>query len=158
MLLKTEAPQYYFEAQCTREEGRKGMLTTNAVKDSIKVATPPEFAGGVAGIWSPEQLFLGSLSSCTMATFLAIAEKRKLLVTGFECKATGLVQLVDGRLEFTIINLYPKVFVQKEEDIALANEVLLKTFRHCIIANSIKAKLVHHGEVLQDKVLEGKSC
>ena len=101
----------------------------------------------------PEQLFLGALSGCMMATYLAIARKRNLNVTSFDCNAVGLVQLVEEHLEFNSIELYPKIHVENESDISIAKEVLLKTYKHCIIANSIKTPIIHHGEVLLDKVL-----
>jgi organic hydroperoxide reductase OsmC/OhrA len=150
-MLKTEKHQYFFEVQLNWQEGRKGILTANDVKDTIKVATPPEFAGGVPDMWSPEHLFLSSLSSCFMTTYLAIAEKRRFVIAHFECNAIGQINLVEGHLEFTVVNLFPKIFVQKEEDIAVANDILVKTYKHCIIANSIKPQLIHHGEVLVDK-------
>ena len=150
-MLKTEKYQYFFEVQLNWQEGRKGILTANDVKDTIKVATPPEFAGGVPDMWSPEHLFLSALSSCFMTTYLAIAEKRKFAIADFECNAIGQINLVDGHLEFTVVNLFPKIFVQKEEDIAVANDILTKTYKHCIIANSIKPHLIHHGEVVVDK-------
>ncbi len=148
MILKTDKHQYYFDVQLNWQEGRKGILTANDVKDTIKVATPPEFAGGVPDMWSPEHIFLGSLSSCFMTTYLAIAEKRKLVISQFECNAIGQIALVDGHLEFITINLFPKIFVENADNVAIANEVLLKTYKHCIIANSIKPHLIHHGEVL----------
>ena len=86
-----------------------------------------------------------------MTTYLAIAEKKRLTVCNFTCNAIGQIQLVEGHLEFTTVDLFPKVYVENEADIPAANEVLLKTYKHCIIANSVKALLVHHGEVLIDK-------
>ena len=151
MISKTDKHQYYFEVQLDWKEGRKGLLTASDVKGSIEVATPPEFSGGVPDIWSPEHLFLSSLSSCLMTTYLAIAEKKRLTVCNFTCNAIGQIQLVEGHLEFTTVDLFPKVYVENEADIPAANEVLLKTYKHCIIANSVKALLVHHGEVLIDK-------
>lgn len=151
MTAKTDKHQYFFEVQLNRTEGRKGILAANDVKGSIEVATPPEFTGGVPDMWSPEHLFLGAVSSCLMTTYLAIAEKSRLAIMHFECNAIGQLQLVEGHLEFTVINLFPKIYVEKESEIAVGNEVLLKTYRHCIIANSIKPHLVHHGEVLLKK-------
>lgn len=148
MILKTEKHRYYFEVQLNHKEGRTGILSAKDVHDSIEVATPPEFAGGVPGKWSPEHLFLSSLSGCLMTTFLAIAEKKRLLVCDFTCSSIGQVRLYEGHLEFTTIDLYPKVHVYAETDRELANEVLLKTYKHCIIANSIRSLLVHHGEVV----------
>ncbi|MBK7433557.1 MAG: OsmC family protein [Chitinophagaceae bacterium] len=148
MLSKTEKHQYFFEVSLKRESGRKGLISAKDLEEKIEVATPPEFAGGMAGYWSPEQLFLGALSSCLMTTFLAIADKARLAVLDFTCTAIGQVQLVEGHLEFTVINLFPKITMEQEADIAVGNEVLLKTYKHCIIANSVKALLVHHGEVV----------
>ncbi|MGF2414002.1 OsmC family protein [Ferruginibacter sp.] len=151
MIAKTAKHQYYFEVQLNWQEGRKGILTANDVKDTIKVATPPEFTGGVPDMWSPEHLFLSALSSCFMTTYLSIAEKRRLTLSHFECSAIGQVTLVEGHLEFTTINLFPKIFVAAQTAVAIANEVLMKAYQHCIIANSIKPHLIHHGEVLVDK-------
>jgi len=148
MIRKAEKNQYWFEADIKWMQGSKGELIGKSGSENIRFATPPEFPGGIDGVWSPEQLFLGSLNSCMMTTCMAIAAKKNLVIANFECNAIGLVQLVEGHLEFTSIELFPKVFVSKEEDFSLANDVLLKTYKHCIIANSIKTWLVHHGEVL----------
>lgn len=151
MISKTEAHQYYFEVLLNRKEGRIGTLSAKDVKGTIEVATPPEFAGGVPDIWTPEHLFLSSLCGCLMTTFLAIADKKHLTVCDFECSSIGQVRLYEGHLEFTTIDLFPKIYVETEADIPVANEILLKTYKHCIIANSIKPLLVHHGEVLLSK-------
>lgn len=151
MISKTEEHQYYFEVQLNHKEGRIGTLSAKDVKGTIEVATPPEFSGGVPDKWSPEHLFLSSLSGCLMTTFLAIADKKRLHVCDFECNCIGQVRLYEGHLEFATIDLFPKIYVETEADIPLANETLLKTYKHCIIANSIKPLLVHHGEVLLSK-------
>lgn len=137
-----------FSVSLNRTIGRSGRLSAPELVNTIEVATPPAFEGGVPGIWSPEHLFLGALSSCLMTTYLAIAAKRRLAVHDFSCKASGQVQLQAGVLEFTSVDLYPTVYVESESDVALANEVLLKAYKHCIVANSVKSMLVHHGKVL----------
>jgi organic hydroperoxide reductase OsmC/OhrA len=151
MIAKTDKHQYYFEVQLHWQEGRKGILTASDVKDTIKVATPPEFSGGVPDMWSPEHLFLSSLSSSFMTTYLALAEKSNLTVTHYECNVIGQIALVEGHLEFTSINLFPKIYVATTEEIVKGNEVLMKAYKHCIVANSIKPHLVHHGAVLIEK-------
>lgn len=150
MIAKTAKHQYYFEVQLNWQEDHKGILTANDVKDTIRVATPPEFKDGVPDMWSPEHLFLSALSSSFMTTYLAFAGKAGLSISHFECNAIGQVQVMKGHLEFTIINLFPKIFVINENDIPLANDVLMRSYKHSIIANSIKTHLVHHGEVLVD--------
>ena len=98
MITKTAKHQYYFEVQLNWQTGRQCIVTANDVRDAIKVATPPEFSGGVPDLWSPEHLFLSSLSSSFMTTYLAIAEQQQLTIAHFECSAIGQINLAAGHL------------------------------------------------------------
>lgn len=151
MISKTDKHQYFFEVELNHTEGRKGMLTAKDVKGSIEIATAPEFKGGVPDIWTPEHLFLGALSSGYMTTYLAIAEKRNLKVCHMTCGSIGQINLYEAHLEFTTINLYPKVYIQTDADIVIAKEILHSAYNHCIVANSVKPLLINHGEVLIDE-------
>ena len=151
MIAKTDKHQYYFEVQLHWQKGHRGIMTAPDVKDTIKVATPPEFAGGVPDMWSPEHLFLSALSSSFMTTYLALADKNQLTISHYECNVIGQIALVEGHLEFISINLFPKIYVAAADEMVKANEVLMKAYKHCIVANSIKPHLVHHGAVLVDK-------
>jgi len=148
MITKTDKHQYFFEVALSYTEGRKGILSAKDVKGSIEIATAPEFKGGVPDVWTPEHLFLGALSSGYMTAYLGIAEKRNLKVCDITCDSIEQINLYESHLEFTTINLYPKVFVETEADIAPANEILLSAYMHCIVANSVKPLLINHGEVL----------
>ena len=53
---------------------RAGMLESND-KPELRVSSPPEFHGE-SGIWTPEDLYVGAINTCTMSTFLAYAEKK----------------------------------------------------------------------------------
>lgn len=92
-----------------------------------------------------------------MTTYLALADKAALTISHYECNVIGQVALVDGHLEFQTINLFPKIYVPVSDDMVKANEVLMKAYKHCIVANSIKPHLVQHGAVLIDKQHEEKS-
>lgn len=153
MITKTDKHQYFFEVNLKRKAGRKGTLTAKNVKAEIEIATAPVFKGGVPDTWTPEQLFLGALSSGYLTTYLAISEKKNLQVKDITCGAIGQVNLYENHLEFTTINLYPKVYIESEDDVALANEILLNAYMHCITANSVKALLINHGEVVVQKQL-----
>jgi len=151
MISKTDKHQYFFEVSLNRTEGQKGMLTAKDVKGSIEIATAPEFIGGLPDIWTPEHLFLGALCSGYLTTYLAIAEKRNLKVIDISCSSIGQINLYEHHLEFTTINLYPKIYIENDEDIELADEILLSTYMHCIIANSVKSLLINHGEAIVKK-------
>ncbi|MDZ7805566.1 MAG: hypothetical protein U5K71_00450 [Gracilimonas sp.] len=48
--------EHTYDVDLKWKEGRIGELKSYKLNDSINVATPPEFPGGVEGIWSPEHL------------------------------------------------------------------------------------------------------
>ncbi len=73
---------HYYTTKVEWKEGRIGELTVPTFPN-ITVATPPEFTGGVSGIWSPEHLFVSSANICLMTTFLAIAENSKFNFKSF---------------------------------------------------------------------------
>ena len=151
MITKTDKHQYFFEVELSLTEGRKGILTAKDVQGLIEIGTAPEFRGGIPDIWTPEHLFLGALSSGYLTTYMAIAEKRNLKVKHITCGSIGQINLYESHLEFTSINLYPKIYIESENDIAAANEILLSAYMHCIIANSVKPLLINHGEVIVNK-------
>lgn len=129
---------------------KSGTVSLLLSKKEILVSTPPEF-GGPEGDWSSEQLFLGSITSCYMITYLVFVDKMKIKHTGFECTATGQVELVDGKYKFTFVHLYPKAFVGNNPDVEKARIALEKAKKYCLISNSINAEIVHHPEVVMAK-------
>lgn len=82
-----------------------------------------------------------------MSTYLGFVNKMKIDNTGFECSATGQVELVDGKYKFTYIHLYPKAFVSNNADVEKAEIALEKTKKYCLISNSLNAEILQHPEV-----------
>ena len=127
--------------------GDKLGIVSSASLKSFSVSAPPEF-GGPDGEWSPEHLFLSSITSCFMSTYLVFVNKMKIENTGFECTATGQVEIVDGKYKFTYIHIYPKAFVSNDADVERAKVALEKTKKYCLISNSVNAEIVQHPEVV----------
>lgn len=145
MSLKNNKP-IIFSADVHWSGEKSGMVSSPSAKGSLFVSTSPEF-GGPEGNWSAEHLFLSSITSCFMSTYLGFIDKLKIVHTGFECTATGQVELVDGKYKFTYIHLYPKAFVGNSADIEKAQVALEKAKKYCLISNSISAEIVLHAEV-----------
>ena len=127
--------------------GDKVAIVGSSSLKTIAVSTSPEF-GGADGEWSPEHLFLSSITSCFMSTYLVFVNKMKIENTGFECAATGQVEMVDGKYKFTYIHIYPKAFVGNDIDVERARVALEKTKKYCLISNSVNAEIVQHPEVV----------
>jgi len=133
---------HYYEVDLNWNEARKGTLTSPALHQSIEVATPPEFQGGMPGIWSPEHLLVAAANSCLMTTFLAMAANSKLFFPSFSSSAVGKLEKVDGKFMITEIVIKPMVEVESEADTEKAVRLLNKAEANCLISNSIKAKII----------------
>ena len=68
----------------------------------IGVAPPEDFPFGDAAAWSPEHLFLASLSSCTLLAFLAHAANGEIDVASYTADVSGTItrRKSDGRYAF----------------------------------------------------------
>ena len=129
-------------------EGRIGSIHSPELNEKITVATPPEFEGGVPGIWSPEHLFTASVVSCFMTTFLAIASFSKLEFEAFDCEAKGILDKVDGKFMMTEVELRPKLVLSAYSKMERAQRILEKAEANCLISNSVKAKVSLKPEIV----------
>jgi len=132
---------HYYETNLEWETGRQGVLSAPGL-DEITVATPPEFKGGVAGLWSPEHLFVAAANVCLMTTFLAIAENSKLDYASYKSSGKGKLEKVDGVVSITEIELSPEIIVKEEKDIERASRIIEKAEHHCLISNSMRTKII----------------
>ncbi|PKQ45273.1 OsmC family protein [Confluentibacter flavum] len=136
---------HYYNVDINWEHTRKGMLCSPELNKKngvcIEVATPPEFAKGISGIWTPEHLFVAAVSGCLMTTFLAIAENSTLEFTSFCCQAKGTLEMIEGQLMISEILLKPTVVIHNEAYRDKAIRVIKKAENACLIAHSIKSKI-----------------
>ena len=139
---------HFYNVDINWENSRKGLLCSPELNKEnsvcIEVATPPEFPKGIAGIWSPEHLFVAALSGCLMTTFLAIAENSTLEFESFSCKAKGKLEMVDGKLMMSEVLLNPTVVIHDEQYTNKAIRILKKAEDACLISHSVKSKITMH--------------
>jgi organic hydroperoxide reductase OsmC/OhrA len=89
-------------------EWRGGQLTSALApgKPALEVATPPEFKGGIEGMWSPEELLVAAAGSCYAVTLVAIAARWELPLRELRVRGTGHVEpRRDHRFGFVAIDL-----------------------------------------------------
>lgn len=138
---------HYYPVTLNWTNNRQGTLSVPTLPDTITVATPPEFAGGIPGIWSPEHLFVAAVSSCLMTTFLAIAANLRLEYTGFSCAATGKLEQENGKYRITEVELKPVVTVADASQAERAQRVLQKAEQYCLISNSVNSTVTMVPEI-----------
>src|SRR6516225_7749013 len=66
---------FHFRAKTTWSAARRAVLSAPG-KPNVVVGSPPEFRGEPAH-WAPEELLVASLNTCTMLTFITLAQARR---------------------------------------------------------------------------------
>lgn len=132
---------HYYNVDLKWVADRKGIINSPELNEEIEVATPPQFAKGIEGIWSPEHLLTAAVNSCFMTTFLAIAENSRLEFSHFECDAKGKLEQIEGKFLMTEVLLNASLKVNNEADKEKAERILQKSEAACLISNSIKSKV-----------------
>jgi peroxiredoxin-like protein len=132
----------FYQVNLEWNKNRIGEVSSPILNQKIQVATPPQFPGGVEGIWSPEHLFTAAVNSCFMTTFLSIAEKSKLSFTSFKCEAKGKLELVEKSLKMTEVELFTILKIENENDKDKAIKILEKSEQACLISNSIMSNVI----------------
>jgi peroxiredoxin-like protein len=127
--------------------GARNARMTSEGKPDLQVSSPPEF-NGEAGRWTPEDMFVAALNNCTMATFLAFAERKGLPLTAYSCDAEGVLEFAEGSYRFTQVMLKARVSVKSSEYIESAKALMESAHKKCLIANSIRSEVLIDMEVL----------
>jgi organic hydroperoxide reductase OsmC/OhrA len=86
----------------------EGKLTVASVpgKEELRVATPPEFEGGIEGVWSPEDLFVGAVATCYTVTLVSMTRRRNVPLRALQVRSSGdVTQRPDGRYGFVSVDL-----------------------------------------------------
>ena len=138
---------YHYNVNLNWESDRKGLMSSPVLQSTIEVATPPEFAKGIEGIWSPEHLLVAAVNSCLMTTFLAVAENSKFNFVNFESNADGKLEKIAGRYMISEVLLSPVLTIASEADRERAVRILEKSEAACLISNSVKSKIVFQPQV-----------
>jgi organic hydroperoxide reductase OsmC/OhrA len=147
----TNHPPYFYHTEIEWAQARRGNLRAPGLP-ALEVATPPEFKGH-EGIWTPEHLFVASVNSCFVTTFLAVAELSGLEFTSFVCYARGRLEQEEGRgYHIAEIILWPKLIIRHERDAERAARLLEKADQRCLISNSIRTTVTLEPEITSEAI------
>jgi organic hydroperoxide reductase OsmC/OhrA len=116
-------------------QGTKADLRAHRVElagETLLGSTMPE-NGGDPDRADPEQLFVGSLSSCHMLWFIALARGRRLRVTAYADDPVGTLE--DGR--FARVVLAPQVEFEEDPGAAVLAELHHEAHERCYLAASV---------------------
>lgn len=121
--------------------GKRSGTMRSPSKPDMRVSSPPEFKGE-PGVWTPEDLFVSALESCTMATFLAYSDRSGIPLVSYRSEAEGLLEMVERQLVFTKVVVRPVIVVAEAGAVPGAREAIHKAHQRCLVANSVRCTVL----------------
>ena len=148
--MPTQTKTFQYTVSLDRARGREGRVSAGE-RPSIHTAPPGDFPAGDDTRWSPEHLYLGSLQTCTMLSFLAHAEHNGVPVRGYTAQIEGTVmrRAEDGRYAFVLIRHKPRVVVPVGQRDA-ARAIVGKAERDCFISASTNAEIQVDWDIVEE--------
>ncbi len=110
-------------------------------------SAPPDVQGH-AGVLTPEDAFVAAANTCIMMMFLWAAERYKLNLLSYECRAEGKKRIELDRTEtFTQLCLRPIVKIDGGSEEAATVEArvhraLESARKYSLVANSVKSEII----------------
>jgi len=131
---------YYYRVEGIKGEGKSAVLKEDGLTP-LDTSAPPEF-GGIAGKWTPEHLFVASVVSCYIMTFISVAAAMRIEFEEMKCEGIGTLKPTEGtKMEFVEVILKPTVVVRSEQLKEKTLKAIKVTHDHCLVARSLKSEV-----------------
>ena len=116
-------------------------------KPDLPGSADPIFRGD-SNVYNPEDLFVASLSSCHLLSYLALCARSKINVIAYEDDASGtMVMRPDGGGKFESVTLRPSVTLAPGSDEKKAFELHETAHDMCFIAASVSIPVLHEPRI-----------
>ncbi len=126
----------------------------------MEFSAPPD-AHGYADVLTPEDAFVAAVNTCIMMMFIWSAERFKLGLVSYECRAEGTKLIELDRTEtFTEVKLNARMVIRADaagQGVVLkrTRQALQSAVKYSLVANSIKSKLTIEPAI--DVITDGSS-
>ncbi len=117
-------------------------------RPALEVSAAPQYKGDPTKL-NPEELFLASLMSCQMLTYLALATRAGVPVFAYEDRAEATLTIADRRMRITEVVLHPRVTVGAAADENEARALVDAAHEGCFIANSVSCAVRAEPEIVR---------
>lgn len=113
-------------------------------KPILNVSAAKAFKGDPE-LYNPEDLFLSSLVSCHMMSYLYVCSQNGIEVLEYSDNAEATLEVFpDGSGRFVTVTLNPKVTITNPNKIQMALDLHQKANQLCFIANSCNFPVLHN--------------
>jgi organic hydroperoxide reductase OsmC/OhrA len=126
-------------------------------------SAPPD-AQGHPGVLTPEDAFVAAANSCIMMMFIWAAERFKLNLVSYQCRAEGTKLVELDRTEiFTHLHFWPVIQIDAgDEDPAVVEvrtrRALQSAQKYSLVANSVKSEIIIEPNIIVLKKKEISLC
>jgi organic hydroperoxide reductase OsmC/OhrA len=110
-------------------------------------SAPPD-AQGHQGVLTPEDAFVAAANTCIMLMFLWAAERFKINLISYECRAEGTKRVELDRTEiFTHLRFWPVIRIASDgEELSViearTRRALQSAQKYSLVANSVKSEII----------------
>jgi organic hydroperoxide reductase OsmC/OhrA len=126
-------------------------------------SAPPD-AQGHPGVLTPEDAFVAAANSCIMMMFLWAAERYKLNLLSYQCRAEGTKLVELDRTEiFTHLRFWPVIQIEAgDEDPAVVETRVMRALqsaqKYSLVANSVKSEIIVDPKIIVLRKKEISLC
>ena len=144
------ATAHHFEGRLHWRAGGAGPAAVNHElafegRPPLTLSSAPQYKGDPTCL-SPEDLFVGALSSCQMLSFVALAGRAGVGVLAYDDDAVGTLAIADKKMRITEVRLRPRITLAAGADEAKARALVEAAHEGCFIANSVACTVVTEPE------------
>ena len=140
-------PHHYLVSATGGTEGN--VAVSGEGLPALDTQAPPQF-GGPEVIWSPETMLAGSVANCFILSFRAIARASKFTFSALRCDVDGVLDRPEKATYFTAFNIHAELHVPEGANVEMAERLLEKAEKICLITASLKSDTVLTTEILVD--------
>jgi organic hydroperoxide reductase OsmC/OhrA len=131
-----------------RSYSRNHELFAEGKNLAIQGSSDAAFRGDGAR-YNPEELLVGSISTCHMLWMLHLCADQKIVITAYEDSASGTMQLnADGSGQFVQVTLRPRVTIADESRADEMEKLHHRAHGLCFIARSVNFPVTHEPETI----------
>ena len=134
-------PTHHFEGWLQWSAGGEGVEAGNhrvtfEGRPPLEVSAAPAYRGDPSRL-NPEELFLASLVSCQMLTYLALARRAGVEVLAYEDRARATLSMAERKMRITEVALRPQITIAAGGEEKKARELVSSAHEGCFVANSV---------------------
>lgn len=146
-------PTHHFEGRLAWRAGAAGPAAGNhevafAGRPSLEVSAAPQYRGDASKL-NPEELFVASLASCQLLTYLALAPRAGVTVLAYEDAPVGTLAIVDKKMRIAEVLLRPRITIAAGSDPEAARTLVERAHDGCFVGNSVACAVRIEPEIVR---------